>query len=108
MRSNTKLLGLSLLLAAVPVWAAHTNSVSWTVSKDTTLGTTQIKPGDYELKAEDGQAQLDVFSHGKMIAQVPCRWIQLPSKAAASQVEVDNDKVTQIEFGGKTGALDFN
>jgi len=107
MHLKRKLLGLSLLLAAAPVWAAHTNSVSWTVYKDTSLGTTEIKPGNYELRVEDGQAQLDVFSHGKMIAQVPCHWIQLPSKAAASQVEVDDNKVTQIEFGGKTAALDF-
>jgi len=106
MRFNRKMLGLSLLLAA-PVWAAHVNTISWTVSKATTLGTTEIKPGDYQLKVEDGQSQLDVYSHGKMIAQVPCHWIQLPSKAAASEVEVDSDKVTQIEFGGKTGALDF-
>ena len=50
---------------------------------------------------------MQIMSHGKMVAEVPAHWIQLPSKAAASQVEMDSNKVTSIEFGGKTAALDF-
>jgi hypothetical protein len=82
-------------------------TVTWSVSQPTTIGNAEIKPGDYELRVEEGQTQLQVVSHGKMVAQVPCRWIQLPSKAAASEVEVDSNKVTGVEFGGKTAALDF-
>ena len=82
-------------------------TVTWSVSQPTTIGNTEIKAGDYELRVEEGQNQLQVVSHGKMVAQVPCHLIQLPSKAAASEVEVDNNKVTGVEFGGKTAALDF-
>jgi hypothetical protein len=108
MRLNRKSLGsFALLLAALPVWAAHMYTVTWSVSQPTTLGNTEIKPGDYELRVEEGQTQLEVTSHGKMVAKVPCHWIQLPSKATGSGVEVDNNKVTAVEFSGKTAALDF-
>ena len=108
MRLNRISLGsFVVLLAALPVSAAHMYTVTWSVSQPTTIGNTEIKPGDYDLKVEEGQNQLQVVSHGKMVAQVPCHWIQLPSKAAASEVEVDNNKVTGVEFGGKTAALDF-
>jgi hypothetical protein len=108
MRLNRKLVGgLALLLAALPVLAAHMYSVMWNVAQPTTIGNTEVKPGDYELRVEEGQSQLQVVSHGKMIAQVPCHWIQLPAKASSSAVEVDNNKVTSVEFEGKTAALDF-
>jgi hypothetical protein len=99
--------GFALLLAALPVWAVHTYSVLWTVTQSTTIGNSEIKPGDYELRVEEGQTQLQVMSHGKMVVEVPCHWVQLPAKAAASEVEVDDNKVTIVEFSGKTAALDF-
>jgi len=108
MRLNRKsLVSFAVLLAAFPVSAAHMYTITWTVSQPTTIGTMEIKPGDYELRVEEGQSQLEVVSHGKMVAQVPCHWIQLPSKAVVSEVEVDSNKVTGVEFGGKTAALDF-
>jgi hypothetical protein len=108
MRLHRKALGtFTLLLAALPVSAAHQYTVEWNVSQPTTIGNTEVKPGQYELRAEEGQDQLQVVSHGKTVAQVPCHWTQLPSKAAASQVEVDSNKVTGVQFGGKTAALDF-
>jgi hypothetical protein len=108
MRLNRKSLsGLALLLAALPVWAAHTYTTTWIVTQETTIGNAEIKPGEYEIKAEEGQAQLQIMAHGKMVVEIPAHWIQLPTKAAASQVEVDSNKVISVEFGGKTSALDF-
>jgi len=97
----------TLLIAALPVWAARAYTVEWSVSEPTTIGNMEIKPGTYELRAVEGQSQLEVMSNGKMVAEVPCHWIQLPSKAAADEVEVDSNKVTSVEFAGKTAALDF-
>ena len=109
MRLNYKkaLGGLSLFVLASPVWAAHIDSATWTVSQSTSLGSTQVKPGDYEIRAEEGQSQLTLFSKGKMVAQVPCHWTQLSAKPEYSEVVVDTDKVTQVKFGGRTQAIDF-
>lgn len=108
MRLNRTFLGgLALLLATLPVWGAHLYTVKWSATQPTMIGGSEIKPGDYTIQAEEGQTTVQFMSHGKMVVEVPAHWIQLPSKAAASQVEEDNNKVTSIEFGGKTAALDF-
>ena len=96
------------LLFAMPIWAAHSNSVSWNASEPTTMGGTQVKPGDYVIKVDDGGTQLQVLSGGKVVAQVSCQWTQLSAKAQASEVDVDGGKVTQIKIGGKTSAVSFN
>ena len=96
------------LLLAVPIWAAHTNSVAWNVAQPTTIGGTEVKPGDYVLRAEDGGSQLEILSHGKVVAQVPCQWTQLPQKAQDSEVDIDAGQVTQVKFGGKTAAISFS
>ena len=95
------------LLLAMPIWAAHSSAVEWNISEPTTIGGTQIKPGDYVIKVEDGDTQLEVLSRGKVVAQVPCQWTQLSAKAQADEVDVDGGKVTQIKFGGKNSALSF-
>jgi hypothetical protein len=99
---------LAGLLIAMPIWAAHTSSVAWNVAQPTTIGGTDVKPGDYVIRAEDGGSQLEILSRGKVVAQVPCQWTQLPQKAQASEVDIDGGQVTQIKFGGKTGAISFN
>lgn len=96
------------LLFAIPIWAAHSNTIPWTVSQPITIGGTEIKPGGYVIKVDDGATQLQVFSGGKVVAQVPCQWTQLSAKAQASEVDVDGGKVTQIKIAGKTSALSFN
>lgn len=95
------------LLLAVPIWAAHTNTVAWNVTQSATIGGTEVKPGEYVLRADDGGTQLEIVSKGKVIASVPCQWTQLPQKANASEVDVDGGQVTQVKFGGKTSAVSF-
>ena len=96
------------LLLAMPVFAAHSNTVNWNVTQPTTIGTTQVKPGEYVLRVDDGGSQLEVVSKGKSIAQVPVQWTELTAKPSASEVDVDSNVVTQIKFGGKTSAVSFN
>lgn len=99
---------VAALLLAMPIWAAHTNTVSWDVSQSTTIGGTQIQPGAYILRVDDGGSQVQVLSRGKVVASIPCQWTQLPQKAQNSEVDVDSGQVTQVKFEGKTGALTFN
>jgi multidrug resistance efflux pump len=72
------------------------------------IGGTEVKPGDYVIRLDDGRAQAEVISREKTVAQVPVQWAQLQSKAQASEVDVDGNKVTQIKIGGKTSAATFS
>jgi hypothetical protein len=104
--SSKKCLGVvAFSLITLPIWAAHTDSISWDVTQSTTIGSAQVKPGDYQLRAEEGQTELQVVQKGKVIAKVPVRWTQLPNKAADSEVQVDNNQVTQVQFAGRTEAI---
>jgi hypothetical protein len=109
MRRSAKqfLSGLTVLFLALPLWAGNTKkyTAEWDASQATTIGNTQIKPGTYQVEAHPNQNTLDIVSDGKVIAQAPCHWIQLPQKATETQVETNNNQITQVEFAGKTEAI---
>ena len=97
----------SLAIFSLPA-LARTNTLSWRVDQPVTIGTTQLKPGSYQLKAEEGQSELQVRQNGQMVATIPIHWVQLPSKSNSSEVETDSGKVTEIHFSGTTAAIQFN
>jgi hypothetical protein len=99
--------GLGFLLLALPVWA-HTDTTQMEISSPTVIAGTQLKPGEYELRVKDGATQASIVQDGKVVAEVPCQWIQLPKKAESSQITFSNDQITEIDFGGKTEALQFH
>ena len=84
------------------------DSVDWEPTSSVTIGTTQIQPGDYQLRAEEGKSELQVIGKGKVVATIPCQWIQLPTKAQSSEIVTNGDKVTQVQFGGHTAAIQIN
>jgi len=92
----------------LPVWAAHLDSMSWELNEPTTIGNAQVKPGNYLFRAEEGQSELQIIQDGKVIARVPCRWTQLASKAAYSEVRTLNDQIIQVEFAGRIKAIQFD
>ena len=96
---------LAFSLAAVPLWAGHTYSTDWTPVQPITIGTTQVQPGEYELKAEEGKSELQVLKKNKVIATVPAHWTTLPSKPRNSGILTDGGKVTGVQFGGHTEAI---
>jgi len=69
-----------------------------------TIGSMQVQPGQYELKAEEGKSELQVIAKNKVIATVPIQWTKLPTKARASEIVTDGSKVTEVEFGGSAEA----
>jgi hypothetical protein len=103
---------VAVLFLALPVFAgkrgSSTNSAAFSVQEVTTIGQTQLKPGEYLLQAVDGQNELEILQHGKMIGKIPCRWIQLPAKAQESEVLADQGKVTQVNFRGDIQAVQID
>jgi len=101
--------GLAILSLAVPIWArpesTRTYTADWFVSQATKAGNTQINSGDYKLVAHTNENMLDVVQDGRVVAQVPCHWIQLPKKAANTEVSAENNQILQVEFAGKTEAV---
>ena len=69
------------------------------------VGTADVEPGSYSLKAQSNSSSFEIMQNGKVVAQVPCSWITLPKKAASDEVDMDNNKIVQVEFAGKTEAI---
>jgi hypothetical protein len=102
------LIASAFSLAAVPLWAAHSLSTDWSPEQTITIGTTQVQPGQYELKVEEGKSELQVLKKNKVIATVPVHWTKLPAKAHDSEILTDGTKVTEVEFGGRNDAVQIN
>jgi len=99
--------GFAVLILAMPVWAgpSKTYTAEWDASQATTIGNTQIQPGTYTVEAHENQNTLDIVRDGKVIAQAPCHWIQLPKKAEDTEVDTNNNQIVEVEFSGKTEAV---
>jgi hypothetical protein len=106
MRIHAKhfLTGIAVVALALPV-GAQTRSTDLSIDHPETIGTTQLQPGDYELRVKADATQLDVVRDGNVVAQVPCQWVQLPTKAAVTQIQANGDKITEIDFAGQTAAV---
>jgi hypothetical protein len=99
---------VALSAAAFPVWAAHNYSEDWNPIQPITIGTTQLKPGEYQLRAEEGKSELQVIQHNKVVATVPVHWKTLSAKSHDSQVVTDSGKVTEVQFGGRMEAAEID
>jgi hypothetical protein len=100
--------GLTVLSLALPVWARPDKpyTAAWQLTAATTIGNTQIKPGVYTVQAYAKQNTLEILRDNKVIAQLPCHWIQLPQKVLETEVETNPDnQIVQVEFSGKTEAI---
>ena len=108
--SKRMLASAAVLALALPMWArsvsTKTYEVEWTNNQTTKIGAVEVQPGNYSLKAHGQSGSLDVMQDGKMVAQVPCTWITLSKKAVNTEVEVDHNKIVQVEFAGKTEAIE--
>jgi hypothetical protein len=98
------LCAIILVTLAVPVWA-RTHSTTAYSDGTTTIAGTHLKAGDYQLKVEDNGTELQVVQGGKLVAHVPVQWVQLPNKAKTTEVMLDNNQITEVQFGGETQAV---
>ncbi len=105
LRTKTCLTAVALLALSLPIWA-RTNSAQLSIDHPVTIGTQQLAPGTYELKANDAQNQINVVraEDGKTIASIPCEWVQLAQKPRQTEVLFNADRVTEIDFSGQIKA----
>ena len=103
-RMKHYLAGLAVLTLTMPVWA-RTYKEPLILDKSSTLGSTQRKPGTYQLTADDTKKELNILQNGKIIATVQGQWVKIPQKAQAASIDTDQDKITQIQFSGSDQAF---
>jgi hypothetical protein len=105
-RTKTCLAVVAVLVLSLPIWA-RTDSAQLVVDHPVTIGTQQLEPGTYNLKANDGDKQISIAraDNGKIVASVPCEWVQLAQKARQTEVLFNADRVIEIDFSGKTEAV---
>jgi hypothetical protein len=75
------------------------------LDKNTTIGSAQLKPGSYELTADDTKKELNILQKGKIIATVQGEWVKIPQKAQSASVAIDHDKITEVQFSGSDQAF---
>jgi hypothetical protein len=95
---------LAVLALTMPVWA-RTYKASLALTNNTTIGSAQLKPGSYDLTADDTKKELNILQHGKIIATVQGEWVKTPQKASGSGIESTGDKITQVRFSGSEQAF---
>jgi hypothetical protein len=100
------LIGLAICAMATPVWA-KTKTADLEVTQPTTVGSTQLAPGDYQFRAKEQGNQVDVLHNGKIIAEVPCHWVQLDKKSDQTSVLLNGNTVTELDFDGSNQAARF-
>jgi hypothetical protein len=107
-RTKSYLAVIAMFGLSLPLWA-RTNSVPLQVDHTLTIGNQQLTPGQYSLKANDGDTQLRIVRNGdgKTVATVPVQWIDLSQKARQSEVVLRQDHIVQVEFDGKTKAIEI-
>jgi hypothetical protein len=94
----------AVAVLSLPVWA-RTQSATLIVEAPMQIGTTQLERGTYEIRASEGQDHVTVVKDGKAVVEVPCQWIQLNKRASQSEIVTSENRVTEIDFGGKTEAV---
>ena len=100
---------VAAVILTAPVWAAsassHKDSAAFDAAQATTIGNTHLQPGHYTFEAREDQSRLNVLKNGKVVATVPCHWVQLQKKANNSEILSNNNQVNEVKFGGRTEAV---
>jgi hypothetical protein len=97
---------LAVLAIATPIWA-RSKSVDLRLTDPASIGTTQLQPGAYTLKVDEGGNEVSVVRQGKVIAEVPCHWVQLQTRPRTTEIDFTANQITEIEFGGDLQAAQF-
>jgi len=85
-----------------------TVSVTMDLVNNATIGGKQLKPGTYDVKADDSKVTLSL--NGKVVAEAPVQWKDEKSKAKYSAIITDGDahQVKEVHFNGKTRYVELS
>jgi hypothetical protein len=104
-----------VLLTTVAVLARDKNHHNVTFPETMQVGTSRLAPGNYTMEwSESGStAQVTFLQHGKSVAQVPAKVVNLDHSAATDSVtmkaEADNtEALEEVQFGGHKEAFSFS
>jgi len=106
LRTKTCITAVAVLVLSLPIWA-RTDSAQLVIDHPVTIGTQQLKPGIYDLKANDAQNQINVLraEDGKTVTSIPCEWVQLAQKPRQTEILFNADRVVEIDFAGQDKAV---
>lgn len=101
---------MALSVMSVSVWAKNdsgdtiTTNLKLTVT--TTIGSTQLAPGDYKVVADGSKAKFQQGS--KVVAEIPCTLKDFSGKVNQTTFVIDNNKLTEIQVAGKSKSIEFS
>lgn len=93
-------MGLTL---AIPLWAKPLKK-SIELYSPARVGNTALPAGKYELILNDKEATFE--KDNKIVAATPYQWKQI-AKSPVDAIVFNKDVLTEIEFSGKSQAIEF-
>src|SRR5271156_3838280 len=75
-------------------------SATMSLLSPATVAGKQLQPGDYAVSVDE--THVTISMKGKVVAEAPITWKDETSKARYSAFVSENNKITEIHFGGKT------
>lgn len=101
---------MALTAMSVSVWAKNdagdTITTNLKLTTTTTVGTTQLAPGDYKVIADGSKAKFQQGS--KVVAEIPCTLKDFSGKINQTTFIIDHDKLTEIQVAGKSKSIEFS
>ena len=97
---------VAMLALASPVFA-KSFSQTIEINQPATIGDTSLQPGSYKFVADLDSGTVRVERGRKVVATVHGKTVTLKNKAPYGSVVVDGGKVQEIQFQGKSEAIDL-
>lgn len=85
-----------------------TASATMDLVNPATIAGKQLKPGTYDVKADDSKITLSL--NGKVVAEAPVQWKDEKSKSKYSTIVTDGEgnQVREVHFNGKTRYVELS
>jgi hypothetical protein len=107
-RLSQGLVVLAILALSAPVFArSRSMAQPLDLSQPATIGSTTLKPGHYEIRADENSNQVRVTHDSKLVATVEGKIVTLNRKAPYAAVVFNGRQIHEIQFSGKIEAIEI-